>query len=211
METNDISENSSISNASVDQTGVHTESTDSETDEEQLIVANEEANQEPRNIQAELDISKVLLRMVQGPFKVGYWPSIIIVRGLLIAAVPTVFEHDHSQVLAIMFILQVYLVLLNGKSPYKEKTLNNLESSLIFLLLFIGLVGITNLTYLSTTDDNIVDLLEQLNVLKFVVLLLPVPLLVTFLITDRITGNCAEGQTVVIHVVGDNQDINNGV
>ena len=157
-----------------------------------------------QNTITECDVSDALLDIVQGPYKYEYWQSITILRGLLIAATPTMFGNDHSQVLSIMFVLQVYLILLNNKTPYKDDILNKLETSLTFLLLFIGVIGILNLTYLSTTDDNIVDLLQQLNIVKFVALLLPLPLLITFTIFD---GMIMKRKTNVNECVDDILDV----
>ena len=130
-------------------------------------------------------VSDMLFQIVQAPYNVIYWPSVVILRGLAIASVPKYFDHDYTQILAILFVLLVYLCLLLTTSPYKDIIMYRLEMSLTCMLLFLGVMGIVNTTYLSSNDDNIRELLKQLNIVKFIILLLPLPLLVLFTISDK--------------------------
>ena len=116
--------------------------------------------------------------LMGGACRVDYWPSLVKVQKLCIAAIPVLFRHDYSQMMAIILVLLVYLCILSRKAPYVDRVLNNLEVAITVLLLLLSTFSIINTTYLTSKDDNIRDFLKMIDLAKFVILLLPLPMLI---------------------------------
>jgi hypothetical protein len=139
----------------------------------------------------------MLVEVLQQHCKLDYWPSIIILRNFFIAGAPVAFGHNYSQVLAMLVVLLAYLILLVRKMPYKDSIMNNLEVSLTSVLLLLGVIGIINTTYLTSTDDNITGFLTIVDYLKNVLLLLPVLLWILFTVVDKYTQDGVDAATQV--------------
>ena len=117
-----------------------------------------------------------LLEVLQGHCKIIYWPSIKMLQKLFIVLMPVLFEYNYRQVLGLIVVLLLYLIFLVHKKPYTDPIMNILEPMLISMLLFLGVCGIVNTAYVTSSDDNIKSTLVIIDYIKFALLLLPIPL-----------------------------------
>ena len=155
-------------------------------------VYNKENNKDP---------SEILLQMIQQPYKCEYWPSMQLLRNLIIVAIYMFIAQVEQRLTITVVVLIAYVVLLARKKPFKDSVMNWQETVNMSALLFLGIISIFESTTLYSATDNIKSLLDLLQLVRLVILFLPFPLLLIFTLIDK-SQHKQNKKSIIIFIIG---------
>ena len=93
-----------------------------------------------------------------------------------------------------MFVLFVYLIILAWIKPYTDNIMNYLETILTSMLLLLGTIGIVNTAYPYASDKTIREFLRAIDMAKFILLLLPLPVWIVCAVKHKRSNATSKAQ-----------------
>ena len=131
------------------------------------------------------DPSYVLLQMIQLPYTCEYWPSIQLLRNLLVVAINIFIDQVRERLVITLLVIFVYIILLGKEKPFKDRAMNWLETTCMSCLLFLVVIGIIETSLLFPNTDNIEAFIQTLHTISMLVLFLPVALCCILTLADK--------------------------
>ena len=128
-----------------------------------------------------------MLQMLQGSFKYKYWLSIQKLRNIILVIVFTFVDNIIQRLYVMAFVLMLSLIIHFINKPYKEPVMNWLESSLLTMLILLNAMSIFDSMqfYGIPETSDIIRLRNSFHVVKVMILILPAPLLLLYIIIHK--------------------------